>query len=447
MFIDVFLEAFNRQKNNEAIIWKENIFSYSDLINKINYFKKQIEKNNITPGTIISIDGNFSTSVISLFFALIEKQCIILPVYNTSTSLKNQYYEIAQVELECNFKNDEPVFTSTKKTATHQFFEILKKRKHPGLILFSSGSSGEPKAAVHDFSLLLEKFKLKRKAYRTLNFLLFDHWGGLNTMFHVLANEGTLVLTDDRSSENICKLIEKYNIELFPTSPTFLNLMLVSEFYKMYDLTSLKIISYGTEPMPQSVLDKLNKIFPNVKIQQTYGLIEIGVLRTISENNNSLWLKLGGEGIETRIVDDVLQIKTKSAMLGYLNAPSPFTKDGWFNTQDKVQVKDGFFKILGRESDIINVGGEKVYPTEVETIIQQLDEVSEVTVFGKTNPILGNIVCATIRLIKNQDPDIFKIKLKKHCKEKLKKFMIPVKITFDEKKQYNYRFKKIKKRN
>lgn len=448
MFIDIFLQTFKRKKNNDAVIWEGKVFSYSHLIKKIIYFEKQIEQNNIKPGTIVSIDSNFSPSTISLFFALIEKQCIILPIYNANTSTKEQFKEIAQVEIECFFnKNDKIVFKPTNKIASHKFFTVIRKRKHPGLIMFSSGSSGKPKATVHDFVLLLEKFKIKRNPYRTLNFLLFDHWGGLNTMFHVLTNGGILILTDDRSPENVCKLIEKNKIELLPVSPTFLNLLLVSKSYKMYNLKSLKIISYGTEPMSESVLKKLNEIFPNVKMQQTYGLIEVGVFRTKSENNNSLWLKLGGEGIETRIVDNTLHVKAKSTMLGYLNAPSPFTKDGWFNTEDKVQMKDEYIRILGRESEIINVGGEKVYPTEVETVIQQMSEVNEVTVYGEKNSILGNIVCATIRLVDNQDPNMFKKRLKKICREKLKKFMIPIKITLDKQKQYNYRYKKIKNRN
>ena len=59
--------------------------------------------------------------------------------------------------------------------------------------------------------LLLEKFKTRKLALRTLNFLLFDHWGGLNTMFYILSNNGVVIATKDRNPENICKLIEKYN--------------------------------------------------------------------------------------------------------------------------------------------------------------------------------------------------------------------------------------------
>ena len=97
---------------------------------------------------------------------------------------------------------------------------------------------------------------------------------------------------------------------------------------------------------------------------QTYGLSELGILRSKSKGPDSLWVKVGGEGFETRVIEGLLEVKAKSAMLGYLNAPSPFTEDGWFKTGDSVLTDGEFIKILGRESEIINVGGEKVYPME-----------------------------------------------------------------------------------
>jgi len=156
----------------------------------------------------------------------------------------------------------------------------------------------------------------------------------------------------------------------------------------------MKINQFGTEPMPESTLLKLNSLFPNIKFLQTYGLIELGVLRSKSKKNDSLWVQVGGKGYETRIVGGMLEIKAKSAMLGYLNAATPFTKDGWFKTGDAVEVDGDYIKILGRKSELINVGGEKVYPQEVESVIQEIENVAEVRVYKEKNSIIGNIVCA-----------------------------------------------------
>jgi len=103
-------------------------------------------------------------------------------------------------------------------------------------------------------------------------------------------------------------------------------------------------------------------------------------------------MKIGGEGFQTRIVDGLLEIKAESAMLGYLNHESPFTEDGWFKTGDAVEVDGEYIRILGRKSEIINVGGEKVYPAEVESVILQMDGVEDAIVTGAENPIIGKIV-------------------------------------------------------
>jgi acyl-CoA synthetase (AMP-forming)/AMP-acid ligase II len=174
----------------------------------------------------------------------------------------------------------------------------------------------------------------------------------------------------------------------------------------------------------------------------------VGILRSKSKDSGSLWVKIGGEGFETRIVDGILHVKARSAMLGYLNAPSPFTEDGWFNTGDAVEVEGEYLRILGRKSEIINVGGEKVYPAEVESVIQELDAVGEVTVYGERNPITGKIVCADITpaapLEEAQRKDFVAL-VKKHCRQKLQSYKVPLKVNIVDEGQHTARFKKARR--
>jgi len=374
MATNFFYTIFNENLLETAIIYKDGKTTYHSLIQNISNWKSIILANGIAPGEIIALNGDFTPNSISILFALMENRNIIVP-FDYQQIIKNE----KKMEISCVSKsisideNDNVVFTENENRGTHSFYEKLRSIDHPGLVLFTSGTSGEPKAAVHDFVKLLEKFRTRKKSLRTLNFLLFDHWGGLNTMFHTLSNGGVVLALKDRRPQTICSFIEKYKIELLPASPTFLNLLLISEEYKNYDLSSLRLITYGTEPMPQSTLERVKKVFPDVKLQQTYGLIELGVLRSKSKSDDSLWVKVGGEGFETRVVNGLLEIKAESAMLGYLNAPSPFTEDDWFMTGDQVEEDGEYIKILGRKSEIINVGGEKVYPAEVESVIQEFD--------------------------------------------------------------------------
>ena len=153
-------------------------------------------------------------------------------------------------------------------------------------------------------------------------------------------------------------------------------------------------------------------------------------------------MKLGGEGFQTRVVDGILQIKAESAMLGYLNAPSPFTADGWFNTGDKVEVDGEYFRILGRQSEIINVGGQKVYPAEVESVLQEMPEIAEVSVYGEKNAIVGEIVCAAVRLRQARDARDFQRDLRQFCRQRLQAFQVPVRIKLVDSALHGDRFKK-----
>jgi long-chain acyl-CoA synthetase len=146
-------------------------------------------------------------------------------------------------------------------------------------------------------------------------------------------------------------------------------------------------------------------------------------------------------------VDEILQIKAESAMLGYLNAPSPFTDDGWFNTGDKVEVDGDYFRILGRDSEIINVGGQKVYPAQVESVLQEMPGVAEVSVYGEKNAIVGQIVCAAVRLRESRDARQFHRELRQFCRQQLQEFQIPARIRLVERAMHGERFKKNRREN
>lgn len=433
-------EVYNRQT---ALIWNKNSYTYSQLLARIKHWRVTLK--DFSQGTIVGLESDFSPETIAILFTLIEKNVIVVPLDINHSNKNSKKIEIAQLDyLVKVIKEDEINITkiSPAVDGKNDLYKTIQQRGVPGLVLFTSGSSGEPKGALHDFSKLLAKFHVKRNALLTINFLLFDHWGGLNTLFHILSNGGTVVVLENRNPDYVCELIEKYKAELLPTSPTFLNMLVLSRAYERHSLKSLKVISYGAEPMPESLLKHLNTLFPDIKLQQTYGLIELGVMRSQSQDNGSLWVKIGGEGYQTRVVDGILQIKSDSAMLGYLNAKSPFTEDGWFITGDSVEVDGEYFKILGRKSEMINVGGEKVFPQEVENVILEIPEVEDVVVYAESNAFTGKIVCAKIKYNGSETKAEVVKKVKKYCRTKLESFKVPVKIELVDSTFESDRFKK-----
>ncbi|OFV91968.1 MAG: AMP-dependent synthetase [Acidobacteria bacterium RIFCSPLOWO2_02_FULL_64_15] len=446
MVVDFMHRAWEGDPNALAVVFGKTSCSYGRLLDRYRSLGTYLKTSGITPGKVVGLKGDFTPGAIALLLALIDNRSIVVPFTTASQKSDEIKAHVAQLEgmLEVERETDEVDYFPLDGHADHPYYARVRDAGTPGLVLFTSGTSGEPKGAVHDFSKLLEKFKTRRPALRTLNFLLFDHWGGLNTLFHTLSNAGQVLATGDRSPDGVCALIEQHRVELLPTSPTFLNLLLLSEAYTRHDLSSIRVITYGTEPMPLNTLRRVKELFPEAKLQQTYGLIELGVLRSRSKSDDSLWVEVGGDGYQTRVVDGILQIKAESAMLGYLNAASPFTEDGYFVTGDMVEVEGSHIKIIGRKSEIINVGGEKVYPQEVEDAILSFDNVADVIVHAERNLITGNIVCAKVRLKHPEDAKAFSTRLKTFLRPRLRPYQMPIKIHVGDSIALSDRFKKMR---
>jgi acyl-CoA synthetase (AMP-forming)/AMP-acid ligase II len=430
-----------------ALIWRNESWSFSQLCNGCDDWLGRLAQHGVKPGDTLAICGDYSPNLCALLLAALLNRNIIVPLASATAPRWDPLMALAQVQFAVRFDRDDTwCITGFERTVSHPLLQQLQQGSAAGLVLFSSGSTGESKASVLDLHRLLAKFEAPRPAYRTLVFLLLDHIGGINTLLYGLCHGGTIVTTAERSPDAVCAAIEAHRIQLLPTTPTFLRLLLIADAVRRHDLSSLEIISYGTEPMPPSTLAAIREALPWVRFKQTYGLSELGILSTQSRDSGSVWLKLGDTGFEHKIVNDVLWIKTPSAMLGYLNAPSPFDADGWFNTQDLVERDGDYIRILGRRSELINVGGEKVHPTEIENVLLQLDNVQDVTVRGQPNPVTGEVVAATITTVMPEDHGALKQRVRQFCRTRLDGYKIPAVIEVVAEDHYGSRFKKSRNR-
>lgn len=424
-----FYEKIKTFKESEAVVDNGTVYSYKNIVEKIEGYDAYLEKNGVTE-KVVSLCSKTSIESICLFISLTKKKNIIVPISEISKNKKEEFQNVSKVEFEINlFKGNLDLIKHENYSGPkHSYYNKIISRKSSGLVVFSSGSTGDNKAAVHDMNFIFEKFKKNRHKKRIISFLLFDHLGGINTFLYTLSNGGCLVIPENRTPGCIYKNIQDFKVDLLPTSPSFINLLLLSGLQEDYDLSSLKMVTYGTEIMHEHTLHAFRNTFPNIKLLQTYGLTEIGVLRSKSLNSDSLWVKLGGDEFKTRVVDGKLQLKGNSTMLGYLNHKNPFTEDGWLITGDNVEIKGDYYKILGRDSDIINVGGQKVYPREVEELLLKIENIADASVYGEKNSILGEIVCTNVVLNKDLNAVEVKRLIKEYCKDRIEKFKIPVKV-------------------
>lgn len=425
----------------DALIISDQCYTFNDVLTEIDEWEHIIHLSEIPSGKVVAIEGENSVGLISLIFALAINRNIIVPIKTDNISQSISFKELAQADYSINL-NENNGFIKTPYKSNHNYYSKIKQDKHAGLVLFSSGTTGKPKAIVLSLNKMIEKVIRKENNDRIISFLNYDHIGGINTILHSLCNGGCVIFPTDRKPETILKVIEKWQVNILPTTPTFINILLMFDGFIKYNLSSLRLITYGTESMPSSTLKKASSYLPNVVFKQTYGLSEVGILPTKSKSNNELWLKMGGKGFDYKIIDNILWIKSDIAMLGYLNAIEPFDEEGYFNTQDVVEQDGEYIRILGRKSDIINIAGEKVYPAEVEGILNQIPGVLDVVVMAKPNPVTGMGIKALIRYGKNIDPAILRSIVIRHAKDNLERFKQPILYQFTQEELHSSRFKK-----
>ncbi|RMH31023.1 MAG: long-chain fatty acid--CoA ligase [Nitrospirae bacterium] len=355
MTSDQLFARFRSYRNHEALIIGDQSYTYSDLDYCLNQWIARLSPLFHNVGTpVVGLQSDYSLESVACLFAVwsLKGTAALIPPSPTNTS---QILADAQVNLLFRQTSDTSwTLDPIGHNVSHPLLRQLAKDKIPGLILFTSGSSGHPKAVLHHVDRFLSKFDTPKPPYRTLAFLLFDHVAGIDTLLSVFSNGGTLIVPATRHPTSICQLIEHHRIEVLPTSPTFLRLLCMANVASQFDLSSLKIIAYGSEPMTPSTLAAVRTQFPQVRLIQKYGSTEFGSPPSSTKQDDGLWIKLDDNSVRFKIIDQMLWIKTDTAMMGYLNAPDPRVQDGWFPTGDEVVIEGEWLRILGRKSDIIS---------------------------------------------------------------------------------------------
>jgi acyl-CoA synthetase (AMP-forming)/AMP-acid ligase II len=423
------LERMRDWQSNPAVLAGASSANYGALLDRVSFWSNWLHTHGYGSGDVIALNADYSINSIAILLALFDLSAIVLPLAPTLNAEAGECCRIAEAKAAIHVNKDGAASEQTfSNVVTHPLLKALGERGAPGLILMSSGSTGKPKAALHDVHRFLEKFHQPRAALRTVAVPPMDHVAGLDTLFYCLSSGGAIACIADREPTTVCRAIETHQVELLPASAAFLNLLVLSNAYRNHDLSSLRIVAYGSDVMPASTLWRLKEVLPQATLVQKYGTTELGSPRTRTKADGSLWLRIDDEGYATKVVDGTLWVRSRSAMMGYLNAPNPFEDDGWINTGDAVEVDGDYVRILGRKSDLINVGGHKVYPAEVESVLLQMDNVCDVLVSGIPNPIMGQVVAAKLTLRVAEDYAELKRRVREFCKERLASYKVPVVI-------------------
>ncbi len=435
----------------EAFVHEGRSVSYEELLAQVRAWQQRLDEQGTDPKASVAVIGDYSPEVAALLLALCLRGQVIVPLTSETRHQHERFFEMAHVSdiWDCSPGAEQH---RCRGEAQGQPAPELLQRLHaqgdPGLVLFTSGTTGASKGSVLNLATLLERYRdlgpEKQRPFRTAIFLKLDHIGGLNTLFATLFNGGTAIPQSDRSVAAVCAAVQAQRIELLPTTPTFLNMLLFSNQQQAYDLGSLRLVTYGTEPMPPSTLAAAHRCLPGVRFKQTYGSTELGIFSTQSEASDSLWISIGDSGTQTKVHNGTLWVRSRTAMLGYLNAPNPFDSDGWFDTGDQVEVKGNYLRILGRRSELINVGGEKVFPAEIESVLLEMPNVREAVVYAKPSPVTGHIVAATLQLHEPEERAALMRRITSHCGGRMQAYKVPKFIAIADQSLVGARLKKIR---
>lgn len=424
--------------------------SFSDFFNQIKEFKTLL-KDKIKKHDRVLIYSDYTFKSISLLVSLSEFNINIIPVVKTTESEYQEKVESVSPHWILSFDDQKKLIVENfiPSFDDEKYFNHVTKKGDTGIILFSSGTTGKPKVMIQNLTRIISSIKTPRrqKSLKFIVLLMFDHIGGLNTLFNCLVSGAPFVIPSDRSPSLVISLINKYKVNVLPTTPTFLNLMMMDDSFSSDKLESLKLITYGTERMSEVLLNKLNSHLPKIKLLQTFGTSETGILKTRSKSSSSLFFKIIDNEKEFKIVNDELYLKSKTQVNGYINHNNDnFLNDGWYATGDLIETdEEGYIKIIGRKNKIINIGGLKVLPKEIEDVINSVEGVDDSTVFSESNNLVGNIVCAKI-FTRLENTKELKSEIKSVCRKKLDKYKVPVKLFF-EKLVITKRGKKLSKIN
>lgn len=309
---------------------------------------------------------------------------------------KYKSYEILSNEYESILNYDTFVRPKWDKDAIH-------------CIMYTSGTTGSPKGVVTTY---------ENKMWSNTHFVHANESGPPTTylhvspLYHLAGSHGlintlsfsgskrlTTVIMPKFDAKQFIKLVEKYRVtDLRLVSPMMAMILAERQLLTSTDVSSVRVVSLTSSHAPEKMQKEIRAFFRGVRvINNPYGLTETGPI--FGGHPQKIPKPIGSVGypydnVEVRIVDGVLQVRSKGILVGYHKKDDMYkksmTEDGFFITGDLFRVnKYGFYFYMGRADDMFKSGGEKIYPTEIEAILDRHPDVAMSAVVGVPDDVKG----------------------------------------------------------
>ena len=440
-----------------AVIYNDKEITYHELYQLVDKTVLFLAQHGIRENDTVCLLFSNGLEFIVTVLALWETGAIPVPLntkllvkeLSEQTKFLNPKLIIKSKELEnTNVRNNDLIIPFEKLTLVKQKIKIEDfSREKTALMLFTSGSSGKPKAVMLSFENLIQsaligdKVLLQTEKDKWLASLPFYHIGGFSIIFRAIMFGASIVIPTSLSSDDLKEAILKYH-------PTLASLV-SNQLKKLADMNfippkELRMVLIGGGFSDKELI--LKAIDMNWNIAKVYGLTETSSFISIMNKEdvrrkpeasgkailpNQVFIYSGDEELLSSKSGEII-VKSPSVMKGYFKSDDETNsklKNDLFSTGDIGYLdEEGFLFVETKRSDLIISGGENIYATEIEKIISTNKDVKDVSVTGIEDKTWGQVVSAAIVL--NKDAKLSESDLRSFLKDKLAGYKIPKKILF-----------------
>lgn len=384
----------------------ENSYSYEDILANLN---------NSSEYYPLYRTGDVFFYFVNLIKALVSNQPLILLDSDINAT---EVDGVDESKINVTVKINPLVFSTMEEVVA------AVRKSSSQITIFTSGTTGQPKKVVHSISTLTRSVRFGEKYQGQIWAYAYNptHMAGLQVFFQAFENLNTLVNVFNKDRTEVYREISAKQITHISATPTFYRLLLPFE----QEYGSVIRATLGGEKSDKILYESISKIFPNAKINNVYASTEAGSLFAAKGDCFKI-----PETIRDKFVVEDDELLIHKSLLGSSDSFN-FTGD-FYHSGDMIEWVDkeaGLFRFKSRKNELINVGGYKVNPGEVENAILAMNGVQNAYVYGKANSILGNVLCADIQL--ESGYELSELEVKSTLYTQLQDFKIPRRIKFVE---------------
>lgn len=397
----------------------------SDLEQAVESWKRAQTAQKLT-GKVVAVPGEYTLSALAFLVYAWHENTFTVASLNWEENVRASL--LASLRPDVVWQGEAGNWTGWQVERERKQNPLIRKLAgEAGLLLATTGTTGERKWVLHRLRLLTDRYQNKKAVpVRVLPLMSPSHIGGQDIFWRAWFAGATIVVPESWTPEGVGEAVEQHAVSFLAATPSYLRGLWLRGIFDRYDWRSVKRVTYGGEPMPAALLDQLKKSLPWVLWEQRYGLSELSTFSTREAGDGYLWISPSSHS--WKVVEGELWVRRPASWLGYLS-DGQLQEEEWFSTGDRVeQREDGALRILGRKGLFINVGGGKVSPEEVESVLYALPGVQECRVYPRVDSLMGQVVGVDLVVPEARRAENWRLEVRKWCRERLPQAAIPVHV-------------------